>query len=411
MTEIFSKSGTEGCKIDDRLRQILQDVLEPGEKILWAERPVATFFSPETGIKLLAGIFWSFCLLAMMIFSRFKGADWMDVAPVLLFMPLGFLLMLAPLIRYRRMRHTIYAITGRRALAILHWRNPVVCSYSLEEIRQVRVHQRDNGIGDVRIVCGVRFEGLDEEEENGFFNIRCPAETAHRLKSLTAAAGGRVAVTGKNGLDREEGHCPGPPAVVQDFPARSRTAKVVSGLLILLLVFGFFPMLQNVGGVVDRLTGTGYPGLLLVVLLFLTLAQLRLIFQAGRSTNWPTTPGIVTESYVLRNNEEEGTFYIPRIHYRYRVNGKEYLGTRITTGQGSESLDREAAAKIVAQYPEGSRVTVYHHPRRPGYSVLEPGRGPGNWIVLIFLLACLIAAAIWLGADQKLFSVFVSGVR
>jgi hypothetical protein len=400
MTEMFAMSGIKRCEIDDKLKQLQEKVLEPGEKILWAERPVPAFFSPETGIKLLAGIVWSFCLLAMMIFSRFKGADWMDVAPVLLFMPLGFLLMLAPLIRYRRMRRTIYAITKRRALAILHWRNPVVRSYSLEEIRQVRVHQRDNGIGDVRIICGVRVEGLDEEEENGFFNIRNPAEIACSLKSLAAAAGGPVAVTG---LEREGNHCLAP-AVVQDSPARNRTVKVVSGLLILLLVSGFFPMLQNVAGVADRLTGTGYPGLLLVVLLFLTLAQLRLIFQAGRSTNWPTTPGIVTDSYVLRNNEEGGTFYIPRIHYRYRVKGKEFFSTRITTGQDSESLDREAAAKIIARYPEGSRVTIYHHPRRPGYSALEPGRGVGNWIVLFLVLACLVAATLWLGVEQKWFS-------
>ena len=409
---MVSDGSTNGFGIDGGLRRALEDVLETGEKILWAERPVAGFFSTETVGRLSGGVFWILCLVAMMVFSRLQGARWTDVAPVLLFMPFGLLLMHAPVARYRRMRRTIYAITERRALTVLNHRKCHVKSYPMKEIRQVRLRERDNGTGDVTIVCGVRFEGLDDAEKDGFYHIRRPAGIARLLESLMAGGTGEhnAACTDQDGRDEENGPHPERPVVVRDSSSRSRTARMVAVAVVLLIFFGFFPMLQATHGIVDRLTGTGWPGFFVLLFLLVVLLQLRTVFHAGSSANWPTTRGVVEESYVLKTDDaERGIFYRPRIRYRYRVDGEQYLGDQITLRQRSEALSRDSAERIIARYPEGCPVTVYHHPRRPGHSVLEPGRGMGNWIVLAFLLACLIAAAIWLGVDQKLFSISVPG--
>jgi hypothetical protein len=75
------------------------------------------------------------------------------------------------------------------------------------------------------------------------------------------------------------------------------------------------------------------------------------------------------------------TYYYPVVQYRYRVDGRDFLGERITSdsvrvlGARSDerSRNRGLVQRILARYPEGAAVRVYYDPDDPNRSVLEPG--------------------------------------
>lgn len=104
------------------------------------------------------------------------------------------------------------------------------------------------------------------------------------------------------------------------------------------------------------------------------------------SRRWPTTSGTVMTSRVTvsRSQDSDGsssTTYGAKVAFQYEVEGEVYVGdTRSFADYRSGSSRR--AHRITDQYPEGSQVTVYYHPRRPHLSVLEPGI---NWST--FLIA------------------------
>ena len=89
---------------------------------------------------------------------------------------------------------------------------------------------------------------------------------------------------------------------------------------------------------------------------------------------WPAPAGRITSSEASReastNRDGDRTVpWVPRVSYRYTVNGAALEGTRIRFGLDSQS--REESAATVAPYPVGRAVTVYYDPAKPTESVLE----------------------------------------
>jgi len=113
---------------------------------------------------------------------------------------------------------------------------------------------------------------------------------------------------------------------------------------------------------------------------------------ANQSSRWPAINGTISESYVYSDDDS----IRPRVKYQYCVNDKEYSNNTITLKQHSDSQSLRQSETIVASYPEGSSVTVYYHPKKPGYSVLEQGRGGGNWVGFGLMSALLFASTIWM---------------
>lgn len=128
----------------------------------------------------------------------------------------------------------------------------------------------------------------------------------------------------------------------------------------------------------------------------------RSVSRSLASTDWPSVDGKIIESGV----EEERTrhsgsakkdaplnqkTYRPKIAYSYKVDEKEYTGSRIAYGDhgfigkskkitingvtyhNSNFEAKAAAQKIAKKYPKGKKVTVYYMPDNPGESLLEPG--------------------------------------
>jgi hypothetical protein len=89
------------------------------------------------------------------------------------------------------------------------------------------------------------------------------------------------------------------------------------------------------------------------------------------SPKWPTVQGeiIRSEISVPAQRARRHRWYW-NVHYRYRVDGHAYTGWRTHFGV---TLAIPVARTIVARFPLGSAVTVYHHASSHGRSVLMPG--------------------------------------
>lgn len=133
-------------------------------------------------------------------------------------------------------------------------------------------------------------------------------------------------------------------------------------------------------------------GLLLVIGAVVTWVLLRRAKRGLDSRNWPTTSGIVRASGVTIDRREDRTTHGATIVYEYRVGGTTQVGDKRSFSDYRSSSGRRAY-RIVAQYPVGSRVTVYYHPRKPELSVLEPGL---NWSTPLFIALGLIFIAVGL---------------
>jgi hypothetical protein len=124
----------------------------------------------------------------------------------------------------------------------------------------------------------------------------------------------------------------------------------------------------------------------------------RNIVHGLNSRNWPTTEGRVVHSgvQVHHSTDDEGdtsTTYGASIQYEFNVSGQEIQGTRRSfTEMRTNSVRR--AEQILARYPQGSSVTVYHHPDKPSLSVLEPGIKWWIYALMIIVLGLLVFGVI-----------------
>jgi hypothetical protein len=126
--------------------------------------------------------------------------------------------------------------------------------------------------------------------------------------------------------------------------------------------------------------------------------------KAASAAGWPSVEGVVLESKVVENERPEESSATPTyravVEYRYEAGGEEHTGNKVEF-LGAHYYSEEAAGAVVARYPAGERVRVYHDAGNPGDSVLEPGNLSGAktygilmWVLLGVGLA-LIGAAVW----------------
>lgn len=110
---------------------------------------------------------------------------------------------------------------------------------------------------------------------------------------------------------------------------------------------------------------------------------------------WPTVTGIVTESRVRYDapydDPDYSHAYIPVVRYEYTVDGIPYVSTDFAD---EDPIPEEQARAIVARYPVGKRVKVYHDPLDPRAAVLEPGAGFSFGGSLVLPLVGLLTGAV-----------------
>jgi hypothetical protein len=145
--------------------------------------------------------------------------------------------------------------------------------------------------------------------------------------------------------------------------------------------------------------GAFVPGVLfftaagLLVALFL-VSSLRRSLESAR---WPTVAGRILSSVAEEHRSfgaggrgQTVTVWSPVVEYSYRIEGRDYHGSRIAFG-ADVAGSRDFAEAIAARYPAGSAVTVHYDPGNPAFAVLEPHVAFAWWT--LFLAAGFLAAA------------------
>lgn len=132
--------------------------------------------------------------------------------------------------------------------------------------------------------------------------------------------------------------------------------------------------------------------------------------RALPSYKYPSTDGVVLDS------REIGSRHTPQLNrkldlsFRYRVNGREYVGTRAAFGDDIAHDSNSAEAR--RNWQPGARVRVYYNPANPADSALRRGLSPMALAMMLFLTPFVcIGGAILGGAMYGLGWRFLPGKR
>lgn len=100
----------------------------------------------------------------------------------------------------------------------------------------------------------------------------------------------------------------------------------------------------------------------------------RLLLVGQQSLAWPTVVGGVIDaesSQIARS--QTGRSWRTRVHYRYRIDGREFESGRLSFSRQIGGRTRIQADDELRQFVPGGPVVVHYDPLRPQRAVLRPG--------------------------------------
>lgn len=115
------------------------------------------------------------------------------------------------------------------------------------------------------------------------------------------------------------------------------------------------------------------------------------LWNAWRSTRpgtWPSTPATIQHLELQIKPGNECSMYQVQVRYGYRVNDREYEGTRIAFGYASGSV-REPHDEIMKALQDAKAVSVRYSPRDPSVSCLSYGFHRSIVTMLVFAIVWL----------------------
>ena len=186
-------------KLPNKLREIADEELQPGELIRWVEQPIPRFFTRLSIAKFLFAIPWTsftvfviYSALGLKLPELRKGLQPQHLI-ALIGLPsffLGLEMLLSPLWEWKRARNTVYLITDKRAISVRGDRPITIKSFSPDLLQNVYRKEKADGSGDVVItVRGWKdSDGDPWSGEIGFFAVRNPQEVEKLLKQLAQTA-------------------------------------------------------------------------------------------------------------------------------------------------------------------------------------------------------------------------------
>lgn len=151
------------------------------------------------------------------------------------------------------------------------------------------------------------------------------------------------------------------------------------------------------------------PALVILVSVFFIVVGVQNTRIARASGSWPAVDGEIVRSDIVEERSTSGPSprsltYRPVVRYRYRVDGTDHEGERVSLGEYATE-DRADAEAVVATYPVGRKVSVYHAPEAPETAVLEPGSHGAPWLYAVLGGVFLLAGAFLAWVAPKLIAV------
>lgn len=195
---------------------------------------------------------------------------------------------------------------------------------------------------------------------------------------------------------------PGESILRRDDPRRLREAWLGVAILTAVMVGGFFAF-DHVLAFVEAHARSPRRAPFIMFALVAALLTVLIAWAAvrrGRTMRaWPTADGVVVESRVettttrhtgAYTRSTSTLFYVPRVIYRFRVEGVDVDGDQL--GHSVSSTAPAVAERCAASYPVGTRVVVHYDPSEPATAVVGPTVG------MLPLIMTAIAAALALVA-------------
>ncbi|MBX3382273.1 MAG: DUF3592 domain-containing protein [Phycisphaeraceae bacterium] len=136
--------------------------------------------------------------------------------------------------------------------------------------------------------------------------------------------------------------------------------------------------------------------------------DIRLHMKVAATRHWLAAQGVIQEGRVRRHGSGS-SFQSPESHsagvfaahivYEYPVGGVKHRGDVIAPGGVVSTSLREHAERWLAEYPVGSRVTVYYNPQNPAESCL---RREKHGTLLTMGAACMfLGIGVWLAVTSR----------
>lgn len=122
------------------------------------------------------------------------------------------------------------------------------------------------------------------------------------------------------------------------------------------------------------------------------VGALREVRKAAATRRWSSTDGTVIESTVEKEFDD-GTYYHLKLTYRYEVDGKSYVSSRLRAQPSSVWSWAWPARHTASRYKVGSSVRVYYSAAEPHESVLERGISWSRLATLASVTAILFGNA------------------
>ncbi len=169
------------------LHKLLNDQLDSNERIHWTGQPIPERHYADSAKSCYGfGAVWCILVSFFTVVSMI-GRNWFFVVFMIPFWAIGIYILWAPSKARRRASRTLYAITDRRALILIHGRNLEIRSFFLDKLDGYEVQASADGTGNLILRYDI-FE--DSEGQNrrasGFFgvpNIREPESILRDLRS------------------------------------------------------------------------------------------------------------------------------------------------------------------------------------------------------------------------------------
>lgn len=178
------------------LDALVRDELAPGERILYAERPLAgrsvlgafatwLFAVPWTAFAL----FWMFAASGGLSGDRPSGVGLVFPLFGLPFVLVGLAMLAAPLKAWHAARRSLCVVTDRRALVFggAGFRAIHVHTFSRSELAAPQRTERPDGSGDLLFVPDVRLDGGPTLRADGFRNVPDVRGAERAVRALTGA--------------------------------------------------------------------------------------------------------------------------------------------------------------------------------------------------------------------------------
>jgi len=109
----------------------------------------------------------------------------------------------------------------------------------------------------------------------------------------------------------------------------------------------------------------------------------------GDTGTWPAVKGVVLESVVVVEHDDDGKFYQPAVRYVYEVGGKRFEGSHIRWGAPEHHRKYTGARGTLDNYRPGRTIEVHYDPGRPHIAVLRPDRLTSLRPVLVIGIAAV----------------------